>query len=203
MSTRVGRFDEGATEVDAQTKGDWDMNHVHRLSFALLGVGCGAALVASAARAETVHANLNGFNETPSVSTVATGHFTAKIDEHAGTIFWELDYENLQADATQAHIHFGQRHVAGGITVWLCGNNPPTTPPPNTQACPARSAHLSGTIMAANVVGPGGAQQLPAGGFEQLVQAIRVGATYANVHSTLSPAGEIRGQIRSHDHDHH
>jgi hypothetical protein len=159
-----------------------------------------------AARAETVRATLIGFNETPSVSTVATAHFTAKIDEHAGTIFWELDYENLQADATQAHIHFGQRHTAGGITVWLCGNSSPTiTPPAGTQACPARSAQLSGTIMAANVVGPDGAQQLPAGGFEQLVRAIRAGATYANVHTTLSPGGEIRGQIhdRGNDHDHH
>ena len=175
-------------------------------AIALLAAGSGLAIATTNASAETVVAHLKGFNETPSVSTTGAGHFTARIDDKAGTIFWELDYSGLQADATQAHIHFGQRHVAGGITVWLCANNPPiTTAPAGTQACPVRAGTLNGTIMAANVVGPGGAQQLPAGGFEQLVDAIRAGATYANVHSTVSPAGEIRGQIhgRLQGHDEH
>jgi hypothetical protein len=180
------------------------------LSSVITLAGAAMLTAAGAARAETVHAKLIGFNEVPSVSTTGTAHFKARIDEHAGSIFWELDYSDLQADATQAHIHFGQRHTNGGITVWLCGN-PPLVPPPNTQICPAREGHLSGTIMAANVVAPGApaslAQQLPAGGFEQLVRAIRAGATYANVHTTVSPGGEIRGQIRDrrkdHDDDHH
>jgi hypothetical protein len=38
-------------------------------------------------------------------------------------------------------------------------------------------------------------QRLSAGGFDELVAAIRPGVTYVNVHSTLWPAGEIRGQI--------
>ena len=57
--------------------------------------------------------------------------------------------------------------------------------------------------MASNVVGPppGGPQpqQLLAGEFDELVAAIRAGVTYANIHSSLSPGGEIRGQIR-HQH---
>ncbi|HYS12610.1 MAG TPA: CHRD domain-containing protein [Burkholderiaceae bacterium] len=183
------------------------MKNTHKvLPLALIAAGCGMLLGAGVASAETVQANLKGFNEVPAVSTTGNARFRARIDEHAGSIFWELDYDDLQADATQAHIHFGERHTNGGITVWLCGN-PPLTPPAGTQLCPARSGTLSGTIMAANVVGPGGAQQLPVGGFEQLVRAIRGGATYANVHTTVSPGGEIRGQIRGHnddhDHDHH
>jgi hypothetical protein len=176
------------------------------LPLALIAAGCAAALGVGAASAETVQAKLEGFNETPSVSTAASARFKARIDEHAGSIFWELEYDGLQADATQAHIHFGQRHTAGGITVWLCGT-PANPGPAGTQTCPARSGSLNGTIMAANVLATATTQQLPAGGFEQLLRAIRAGATYANVHTTVSPAGEIRGQIHGrgndHDHDHH
>lgn len=168
-----------------------------------------AALAAAApASAETIHARLIGFNEVPAVSTVAQATFKANIDERAGSVFWELEYDDLQADALQAHIHFGARHTNGGITVWLCGNpsvTPPVNPPAGTQPCPARSARLNGTFTAANVVGPGGAQQLLAGQFDQLLRAIRAGATYVNVHTVASPGGEIRGQIghRGDGDDHH
>ena len=33
------------------------------------------------------------------------------------------------------------------------------------------------------------------GEFGELVRAMRAGATYVNVHTNLSPGGEIRGQI--------
>jgi len=51
-------------------------------------------------------------------------------------------------------------------------------------------------------------QGIAAGEFAELVRALRVGMTYANVHSagtgvpTNFAAGEIRGQIGTHD-DHH
>lgn len=165
-----------------------------------IAAGCVAALAGGAASAETAQARLVGFDEVPSVSTAAGGRFKAKIDETAGIISWELEYEGLQADALQSHIHLGQRHTNGGITVFLCTNL--GNGPAGTQACPARTASLNGTIVAASVIGPGGAQQLPAGAFDQLVRAIRAGATYANVHTTASTGGEIRGQIKAKQHGH-
>ena len=83
---------------------------------------CAAALSAAAAwGAEmTVNARLKGFQEVPSVSTQATGRFSAKLDERGGTITYELSYDGLEGEVRQSHIHVGQRHVNGGISVFLC-----------------------------------------------------------------------------------
>jgi hypothetical protein len=42
-------------------------------------------------------------------------------------------------------------------------------------------------------------QQLTAGDLAEVIRAIRAGAAYANVHTDLSPGGEIRGQIEDKD----
>ena len=85
-----------------------------------------------------------------------------------------------------AHIHFGQRSVNGGVAASLCGGG-------GKPACP-QSGTVTGTVVPADVVGPAG-QGIAAGEFDELVAAIRAGRTYANVHSTKFPPGEIRGQI--------
>ena len=108
---------------------------------------------------------------------------------------YELSYSGLEGPVTQAHIHVGQAFAAGGITIWFCANNPPiTTAPAGTQACPDAPATITGTITAADVVGPAG-QAVPAGSFADAIRAIRSGNAYANVHSTSAPGGEVRGQI--------
>ena len=58
---------------------------------------------------------------------------------------------------------------------------------------------MTGTIEPADVVPDAGAiaQGIAAGEFEELVDAIRAGYTYANVHSSKFGPGEIRGQIKS------
>jgi hypothetical protein len=58
---------------------------------------------------------------------------------------------------------------------------------------------VAGTIGPSQVLSPAG-QGIDAGQFDELVDAIRAGATYANVHSSLFPPGEIRGQVEGHDH---
>jgi hypothetical protein len=57
---------------------------------------------------------------------------------------------------------------------------------------------VSGTITSANVIaGATATQQLVAGALPAVIKAIHAGAAYANVHTTVSPGGEIRGQIRT------
>ena len=131
------------------------------------------------------------------VSSSATGSFEATIDDGAPAIHYTLSYQGLEDNVTQAHIHFGQRSVNGGISAWLCGTGTtqPLAGPPNTPSCPApRTGTLSDTIVPADVIGPSG-QGIAAGEFAELVAAIRAGRAYANVHSLKFPGGEVRGQI--------
>ena len=151
-------------------------------------------------RGDRVFANLQSENEVPAVSSVAQGRFSAEIDDD--NVEWELRFDGLQAPITQAHIHFAQPNVNGGIMVWLCGTGAPGTllaGPAGTQTCP-QNGTISGTITSAEVVGPGGAQQLGAGEFAEFVAVLRNELAYANVHTSTSGGGEIRGQIKRWSH---
>ncbi len=152
--------------------------------------------VAVATGGRAVHEQLTGYEEVPAVSTPANGEFRATINRLSETIEWELSYRGFETDVTQAHIHFGQEAVNGGISVWLCGNpNPPAiNPPPGTERCPLREGTVTGVAERDDVVGPTG-QGIAAGEFEELLSALAAERTYANVHSVARGPGEIRGQI--------
>jgi hypothetical protein len=158
------------------------------LPLVVLGLCAGAAW----ADPSEMRAQLSGYNEVPAVSTKASGHFRMRIDRQDATITWELRYEGIESAVQQAHIHFGQHSVNGGVSVFLCSNL--GNGPAGTQACPQAEATLTGTITASQVLGPGG-QGLAAAEFDELLAAIRSGVTYVNVHSATFPGGEIRGQI--------
>ena len=60
---------------------------------------------------------------------------------------------------------------------------------------PASPATITGTVAAADILGPAG-QGVSAGEFAEVVAVIRDGNAYANVHSNICPAGEVRGQLQ-------
>jgi CHRD domain-containing protein len=154
-----------------------------------------AAFPASAQFLDTeIRTPLTGFEEVPSVSTRARGELVLRIDGNGGFVGYELSYSNLQGQVRQAHIHFAQTAVNGPIVIWLCGTsfNPG---PEGTQPCP-QSGTVRGTITSAHVLAAPATQLLAAGELSEMIAAFRAGAAYANVHSDLSPGGEIRGQIR-------
>ena len=154
---------------------------------------CAAAALA-VVNSKNFRALLTGYEEVPAVSTVANGNFSARISNDESQITYRLSYADLEGAVQQAHIHVGQPGVNGGISVWLCSNlaSPPT--PAGTQPCPAPPATITGTITAADVVGPT-AQGVAPGEFAELIRAMRAGRTYTNVHTTKFPTGEIRDQI--------
>src|SRR5207302_8169960 len=95
---------------------------------------------------------------------------------------------------TQAHIHFGKVHSAGGILVFFCTNI--GNGPAGTQACPLNSGTVTGSFSAASVTAIAG-QNVNAGDFDALVDALNSNTAYAKIHSTGFHAGEIHGQIRN------
>jgi hypothetical protein len=154
------------------------------------------------ALAETVHATLTGIEEVPVVSTVATGEFRATINRGDQSIDFELRYRGLQGTVQQGHLHVAQPAVNGSIVVWLCQTAPSFLDPAGLaepcQPGQATEAVIKGTIMTANVIaGSMTGQQLTVGDLAEVIRAMRAGAVYVNVHTTLSPGGEIRGQIRA------
>jgi hypothetical protein len=155
-----------------------------------LGVG-GVAVAGGGG--EPFEGTLTGYEEVPAVSTGASGRFDARVRVHDGKISWKLSYAGLTGDVQQAHIHFAQRDVNGGIAVFLCSNL--GNGPADTQPCPPAPATITGTARADDVVGPED-QGIAPGELPEVIAAMQAGLTYANVHSSTFPAGEIRAQLQ-------
>jgi hypothetical protein len=148
-----------------------------------------------------ISADLTGYEETPlTINSAGSGEFTATIHDSGTAITYQLTYRDLSSPVTQAHIHFGRPAITGMIVLFLCNTSgaPPATvptPPP----CPPAPATVTGTLTAADVIARA-AQGIDAGaaGFAEMVEAIRAGAAYANVHTMLQPGGEIRSRLEPH-----
>jgi hypothetical protein len=158
---------------------------------ALLVVVSVGGLQASAGGGSKFSATLTGYEETPTLSVAGTGSFSAQISRDETSVSYTLSYSSLTGPALAAHIHLGMPAIAGGVIAFLCDTDAGTAQIPD---CPGAGGTVSGSIEAADVIGPAG-QGITAGEFEELVAAMRFGATYANVHTTAFPSGEIRGQI--------
>jgi hypothetical protein len=155
-----------------------------------------AAVVTTAsatyANAQQLQATLSGLNEVPPVSSPGQGTLTLNLNTQQQSLTYTLTYTNLRATVTQAHIHFGQEHVEGGIMVFLCSNV--GAPLPETPACPGNGGTVSGMFTPTSVIGPG-PQGISPGDFPALATALLSQTAYADVATTQFPGGEIRGQV--------
>jgi len=164
----------------------------------------------SYAQAQRFSARLSGFDEiggvgageTGAILTDATGTLQLDLDKKTSSISYTLTYTGpFSSQVQQAHIHFGKLRVAGGIIVWLCQTTAKPSPTPNlTPSCltPAPSATVTGTLTAANVIGPT-AQNVTVGDFDALEDALTSNTAYVNIHTATFGAGEIRGQIKANE----
>lgn len=151
-----------------------------------------AAAVPVQAQGGTVTSRLRSFEEVPACSTPGGGFFTGIISDDTTEIQYELNYFNIEGSVTQAHLHFAQKGVNGGILVFLCSNL--GNGPVGTQACPTNNGTITGTITSANV-GAAAGQSIGAGELFSLIRGMRAGVVYVNVHTDQLPGGSIRGQL--------
>jgi hypothetical protein len=154
------------------------------LTIALLAGSVPAATAVG--QGQTFVAPASGEQEVPANDSHARGQAVFQFDAQGTALHYRLIVANLH-DVTMAHIHLAPAGVNGPVVVWLY----PDGPPP--QLLPGRSSGVlaTGTITAADLVGPLAGMSLT-----DLVDEMRAGNTYVNVHTSAFPGGEIRGQIR-------
>lgn len=163
------------------------------MTAAALALGVvGVAMANGGSDRNSFEARLGGYQEVPAISTTGTGRLSLTLNSAGTELAYTLTFSGLQGgNPAAAHIHLGQPGVSGAPVAFLCGGGPTAKP-----ACPAAaSGTVTGTIAAADIVSVP-AQGISAGEFAEVLKAMRSGVTYANVHSTTFPGGEIRGQIR-------
>ena len=157
------------------------------LSFAVaIAVGCLFAAVAAVAQDRNFHAHLTGAEEVPPVATQAQGQAIFQLSRDGMLIHYRLNVANIE-DVTQAHIHLGPAGTNGPVVVWLYPSAPPAVLIPGR----FQGVLAAGVITEANLVG-----QLAGQTLTDLLEHMKNGDTYVNVHTLAHPSGEIRGQIR-------
>lgn len=141
-----------------------------------------------------ISAHMVGLGEVPPTNSKGAADFTGTISADGTMITYNLTWSGLTTLPLFSHIHFGPTKVNGGVMVFLCGGG---GKPACTQAT---SGMASGTITAADIVGPAaqGIPPAPNGSFADVVRAIRTHNAYSNLHTTMFPAGEIRGEVAVH-----
>lgn len=149
---------------------------------ALIAAFTAMAVYASEGRMPCYIAILSGDKEVPAVDTRATGHTKLSLTSDSAGLKYTIKESGIDTP-TAAHIHSGAPGTNGPVVAVLYPTTGMEAPKDNTLA--------KGMITSADLVGP-----LKGKTVTDLVDAIKSGNTYVNVHSKAHPDGEIRGWIK-------
>jgi hypothetical protein len=170
---------------------------VNRILTTLALLGALVALTTSARAGVIVYtADLNGPSESPANASPGTGTATVGIDVDAHTLDVQIDFSGLLGTTTASHIH-GATAIPGVGTAAVATQTPsfvgfPLGVTSGTYTHQFLTNDVA-TYRAAFVTESGGTA---AGAEAALAQAMAEGTAYLNIHTTLSPGGEIRGFLQ-------
>jgi hypothetical protein len=138
---------------------------------ALGAVGLLAVGAPALAGGRPLSATLTGAAEVPGPGDAdASGTAFITLNEGQGEVCFNLDWAAIDGTVSAAHIHVGPAEVAGPVVV---------------------------PLFAGAFAGTGSASACIPGVSEELIKAIRQDpeSYYVNIHSTVFPAGAVRGQL--------
>ena len=139
-----------------------------------------------AVKGDQFKTHATGAEEVPPNDSRAQGQAVFRLSDDGMTLSYKLIVANIE-NVLMSHIHLAPAGSNGNIVVWLY----PSAPPP--QLIPGRTQGVlaEGEITSADLV-----NDLAGADLEDLLDAIRAGNAYVNVHTSQFPPGEIRGQLR-------
>ncbi|KAB0663818.1 CHRD domain-containing protein [Oryzomonas japonica] len=131
---------------------------------------------------KSFHAKLTGKDEVPSIKTKAKGEITFKLNSADKELSYKLKVKNIE-NPNAAHIHLGIKGESG----------PPVA---NLFTGPKKEGKFSGNLSEGTITAENLTGDLMGKSLDDLVQLIKSGKIYVNVHTDAHPNGEIRGQIK-------
>lgn len=147
------------------------------LALALVTTACddGEVVVAPTPSTEFA-ATLTGAAERPNpVSPAGSGTATFTLNDAGTSVAYSISVQDMTSAITAAHLHLGDADVAGGVIVAV------TTP--------TNGGTVTGSVASSTDLGLGVS-------FASLLELMRNGDVYLNVHTANNPGGEIRGQVQ-------
>lgn len=155
---------------------------MHKGTFVLATL---CVMAASHATLFTFKASLSGDQETPPVSTQATGNATLTVD--TGSPIWlfsiDMTADHLQGSPVVSHLHVAPVGTPGPVAIDL--------------GAPTVTGGSAGDWSAKWHTGWGLGQNFEINGLtrEHILTLLQDGLVYANVHTGVYPDGEVRGQL--------
>lgn len=131
---------------------------------------------------KTLKADLSGSNEVPSVKTKAKGEAKFTLSDDGKKMSYTLVLRDIE-NPTAAHIHLGEAGKNGAPVATLFSG-------------PKKEGKFRGNIAQASLTDKDLIGDFSGKSIGALVELIKSGKAYVNVHTDAYPDGEIRGQIK-------
>ena len=140
------------------------------------------AIILTASLGMAFETKLSGNEVVPVVATKAIGEADFRMSADGKGLTYILTLKDIE-NVTAAHIHTGLMGKNGGPVAGLF-------------AGPKKEGKFSGEIAKGTITNKGLVGPLAGKTIGDLVEMIKMGGAYVNVHTDKYPDGEVRGQIK-------